>query len=407
MVEGYGRSYQALDVFPSPDEEQPGLLLRDPYNYTEDILIIPPVFVQALNLLDGNHTEADAIDRLTQVIGRPFPKHPLHDFISALQEAGFLETSEFAAMRSRKHAEFAAEPIRIAAHAGAAYPEDTFELKSTVDNYLLTIVPPNPAPIIGIAAPHVSPEGGWGCYAAAYNRLRGMGEKLFGKTIVILGTSHYGEPDKFGLTRKPFRTPYGTVQTDTELVDWLEQRAGASINIEDYCHSFEHSIEFQVMFLQHMLVNRIKILPILCGAFLQSFQTGKPPEKTENAQRFFEALGELAELHKDKLFFVLGIDLAHIGERYGDPFEAKVGHDEMLEVKEKDEERLAHVCAGNSGEFLDLVLPDYDPLKWCGFSPVYTFMQAMKGVRGDVLKYDQWNIDTNSVVSFAAMEFRK
>ena len=264
---------------------------------------------------------------------------------------------------------------------------------------------PNPAPIIGIAAPHVSPEGGWQCYAAAYNRLRGLKEQLQGKTIVILGTSHYGEPEKFGLTRKSFQTPYGTVNTNTELVDWLLNRAGDVINMEDYCHSVEHSIEFQIVFLQHVLGNDFKILPVLCGAFVQSFMSGKPPETGDGVRSFFEALGELAALRQDQLFWVLGIDLAHIGQRYGDPLEARAEQGYLREVREKDYERLQHVGAGQSGEFFDLVVRDYDPLKWCGFTPVYTFMQAVKQARGEVLQYDQWNIDDASVVSFTAMEF--
>ncbi len=405
MTQFLPRLRSSLDVFPSPDPEQPGLLLRDPLNYTDDILIIPPIYISALQMLDGKHTESEVQTQLTQVIGRQFPIHPLHEFLAVLQQSGFLETVEFNQMRAEKHAAFAALPLRAPSHAGAAYPADTFELRATLDSYLMTIVPPNPQPIIGIAAPHVSPEGGVQCYAAAYNRLRGLKDQLRGKTIVILGTSHYGEPDKFGLTRKPFQTPYGTIQTDTELVDWLLERAGDAINIEDYCHSVEHSIEFQALFLRHVLGTNFKILPILCGAFLQSFLSGKPPEETDPNRRFFEALGELAELHQDRLFWVLGIDLAHIGQRYGDPIEARAEQGFMQEVRTKDLARLRHVCEGNSGEFLELVLPNYDELKWCGFTPIYTFLQAIKNVRGNVMLYDQWNIDPGSVVSFTALEF--
>ncbi len=405
MTQFLPRLRASLDVFPSPDPEQPGLLLRDPLNYTEDILIIPPIYISALQLLDGKHTESEVQTQLTQVIGRPFPIHPLHEFLAVLQQSGFLETAEFDQMRSQKQAAFAALPLRAPAHAGAAYPADTFELRATLDSYLMTIVPPNPQPLIGIAAPHVSPEGGVQCYAAAYNRLRGLKDQLRGKTIVILGTSHYGEPDKFGLTRKPFQTPYGTIQTDTELVDWLLNRAGDSINLEDYCHSVEHSIEFQALFLRHVLGTNFKILPILCGSFLQSFLSGKPPEADDVNRRFFEALGEIAELHKDRLFWVLGIDLAHIGQRYGDPLEARADQGFMQEVRAKDLERLRHIGEGRSGELLELVLPNYDELKWCGFTPIYTFMQAVPNVRGNVLLYDQWNIDPASVVSFTAMEF--
>ncbi|HWQ36223.1 MAG TPA: AmmeMemoRadiSam system protein B [Blastocatellia bacterium] len=405
MTKALPRLRQVLDVFPSPLEEQPGLLLRDPFRYSEDILIIPPVFVGALQMLDGRSTEAELQQYLSQLIGRPFPIHPIHEFIEALQQSGFLESAEFEQMRDRKHAAFAAAPMRAPAHAGAAYPDNEAELRQQFEERLWTIMPPRTEPLIGIAAPHVSPDGGWECYAAAYNRLRGIREQLRRRTIVILGTSHYGEPEKFGLTRKPFLTPFGTVQTDTELTDWLTARAADSVTLEDYCHTVEHSIEFQVLFLQHLLGNDFKILPVLCGAFLNSLLTGRPPEADDSPKRFFEALGEMAELHRDRLFWVLGVDLAHIGRRYGDPMEVAAETGFMLEVREADDQRLGHVCRNDSGAFLESVLPGRDPLKWCGFTPLYTFMQAVKAARGSVLKYDQWNIDEQSVVSFAAMEF--
>src|ERR1035438_6536953 len=72
--------------------------------------------------------------------------------------------------------------------------------------------------------------------------------------------AHYGQLDKFGLTRKPFRTPLGDCQTDTRLVDWLAQRGGRAVEMEDYCHSFEHTVEFQTIFLQHTMGPQVRIL---------------------------------------------------------------------------------------------------------------------------------------------------
>ncbi len=122
-------------------------------------------------------------------------------------------------------------------------------------------------------------------------------------------------------------------------------------------------------------------------------------------QRFFDALGELADRHRENLFWVLGIDLAHIGRRYGDQLIARANEDEMLEVQEQDLERLAAVCDGQSDEFFEQVAPEQDRLKWCGFPPLYTFLRAVPEARGEVLRYQQWNIDDESVVSFAALEF--
>ena len=48
-----------------------------------------------------------------------------------------------------------------------------------------------------------------------------------------------------------------------------------------------------------------------------------------------------------------------------------------------------------------------DDLKWCGSSPFYTFLKTAPEMRGDLLRYEQWNIDDRSVVSFAGMAFSK
>src|SRR2546421_256045 len=108
-----------LDVFPSPIEEHPGLLLRDPFRYSEEILIIPPALVGGLRMLDGQHTEPELQDYLSKLVGQEFPLSHLQGFIGELQSCGFLETIEFEQRRAHRHAEFAAAPVRDPAHAGA------------------------------------------------------------------------------------------------------------------------------------------------------------------------------------------------------------------------------------------------------------------------------------------------
>ncbi|HEY8460823.1 MAG TPA: AmmeMemoRadiSam system protein B [Blastocatellia bacterium] len=403
------RLRRGLDIFPSPVSDRPGLLFRDPFRYTDEILIIPPLLVSALNYFDGESTMLDAQAYVSKLAGRLIPSEIIEAMVGALRDNGFLETEEFERLRDARHAEFAATPSRVPAHSGSGYPDKAEELRKQLDEYLRDHRKPAPDPIIGLAAPHVSPWGGWECYAAAYGRLSGAaGEQLKNKTVVLLGTSHYGAPEKFGLTRKSFVTPLGVLQPDVELIDQLASRAGRAVVMEDYCHAIEHSIEFQCVFLQQMLGADFKIVPILCGPFAKALRTGEPPERDDDVLRFFDALGEMAESHGSRLFWTLGIDLAHVGVRYGDNLVARANRDEMLEVKEEDRERLDRVCAGDSDEFFELVKSEQDRLKWCGFSPLYTFLSSMRNVQniqGDVLRYDQWNIDDQSVVSFAAIEF--
>jgi hypothetical protein len=220
---------------------------------------------------------------------------------------------------------------------------------------------------------------------------------------VVLGTSHYGEPDRFGFTRKPFETPLGRTRIDESLVSVLEGEP--AVVMEDYCHAVEHSIEMQVIFLQSIYGPDVRILPVLCGSFGRSIHQGGLPEQNEGVKRFLGALGEIATREAERLFWVLGIDMAHVGLRYGDNFATQAPSDRMAVVAERDRLRIDRISASDAPGFWDLVKENRNDLKWCGSSPVYTFLKAVPGTQGTLHRYDQWNIDERSVVSVAGMSF--
>jgi AmmeMemoRadiSam system protein B len=393
-----------LDFMPSPVEDRPGLVIRDPYHFSDATLIIPPPLVQCLELFDGEQSELDLRQILVQITGDLDVSDLQTHLVETLSSAGFLHDDNFEQLREARCGEFASAPERQPAHAGSGYPDNPDELRATLRNYMGDrLVNGSLEALAGIAAPHVSPFGGWESYRSAYNMLSpDHADRIF----VVLGTSHYGEPNRFGLTRKPFLTPYGTARTETSLGDEIERRAGDSVKMEDYCHAVEHSIEFQIVFLQHVLGPDIRILPVLCGSFAPSIYQGGKPEDDPRVARFFDVLGDIAAREAKRLMFVLGIDMAHMGRRYGDRFEALANADEMVEVADRDRRRIARITASDADGFWDEVQKNQDDLKWCGSSPLYTFMKTVPGVRGDLLHYQQWNIDPQSVVSFAGMTFR-
>lgn len=388
---------------PSPVPDRPGLLIRDPYHYSELTLIVPPALVECLRCFDGEQTEADVRATLVRLTGDLQVGEVTTHLIETLNESGFLENEVFEQMKQKSEYQFASAGKRFAVHAGGAYPNELDPLRETLNRYLDGQAADGSADNrIAIAAPHVSPEGGWQSYRAAYSV---MSPAYRERTFVVLGTSHYGEPERFGLTRKPFVTPLGETAVDVAMVDWLAERAGAAVQMEDYCHAIEHSIEFQVVFLQHLYGANIRILPILCGPYAHSIYIGGRPEENENVRRFLDALGELGSREAGRLFWVLGIDMAHIGRRYGDSFIARADEGQMIEVTARDRKRIDSVNRGDADEFWDLVQQQRDDLKWCGSSPLYTFLKAVPQARGELLRYEQWNIDEQSVVSFAGMSF--
>jgi AmmeMemoRadiSam system protein B len=392
-----------LDFMPSPVEDRPGLLIRDTFRYSDAILIIPPPLVECLTCFDGLQTELDLHQKLVDISGQLDVSDLKNEFLGVLTSNGFLEGEIFEELKARRQREFAEAGVREPSHAGSAYPEDRTALESTFQQWMPAESSPAGRPnLIGIAAPHVSPGGGYESYRAAY---RLLGPEYKDRTFVILGTSHYGAPERFGLTRKPYVTPWGASRTNVALVDELTRLAPNAIGKEDYCHAVEHSIEFQVLFLQSIFGADISVLPILCGSYAHSIYLGGKPEANENVERFLGVLGEMAAREAGNLLFVLGIDMAHMGRRYGDEFTALANEGEMLAVGGRDRQRMDRVAAGDATGFWDLVQENHDDLKWCGSSPVYTFLKAAPSARGTVERYEQWNIDAQSVVSFAGMSF--
>jgi AmmeMemoRadiSam system protein B len=116
-------------------------------------------------------------------------------------------------------------------------------------------------------------------------------------------------------------------------------------------------------------------------------------------------LGEIAAREGDRLLWVLGIDMAHMGRRYGDAFSATAEQNEMERVAIRDRARIDRMEAGDTRGFWNLIQENRDDLKWCGSAPIYTFLKALPHATGRLLQYQQWNIDEQSVVSFAGMSF--
>ncbi|MBC8165890.1 MAG: AmmeMemoRadiSam system protein B [Bryobacteraceae bacterium] len=391
-----------LEFMPSPVEDRPGLLIRDTFGYSDAVLIVPPPLVPCLEYFDGERTELDLREVLVRITGQ-FDVSPIQEQLAGtLGAAGFLHDEIYENLRDAKQKEFRESALREPNHAGTGYPDEPLELQATLTEYMKGGLDPDDENLIAVAAPHVSPFGGWQTYRAAYSSLSAAHQD---RVFVVLGTSHYGEPDRFGLTRKPFVTPFGAARPELGLINELADEP--AVLMEDFCHSVEHSIEFQIVFLQHLYGPDIRILPVLCGSFARSISGGGMPDDNEDVERFLGHLGEIGAREGKRLMWILGVDMAHMGARYGDPFIAEAGRDAMEEVARRDYQRIERMNAGDSTGFWELVQQNEDDLKWCGSAPIYTFLKAMPGAKGSLRGYEQWNIDEQSVVSFGAVSFRR
>jgi AmmeMemoRadiSam system protein B len=397
-----------LDFFPSPDRGRPGLVIQDRSRYSDHQLIVPPPLVQVLELFDGQNTSLDLRAALTRITGELDISDVAAQLESTLSGAGFLQDDNFASIRDTRLREWRSAEVLIHSHSGPPnYPDDAAALKQKFDLWFNAVPKPDAKQVRAIASPHASPEAARRSYANAYAALAQSisKEQAAEKTFVILGTSHYGEMDRLGTTRKTFDTPVGRAPVNLSLLAELRRDGGAGVLDEDYFFSLEHSVEFQVVFLQYLYGPNVKILPLLCGSYARSIYLGGAPEQSDEVRRYLDALRALDAKHGEELVWVLGVDMAHIGKRYDDEAPATAYSGAMNAVEQQDRRRIDSLNAGEIDSFWAQVQEGRDPLKWCGSAPFYTFLRAMPWARGELLDYEHWQIDPESVVTFGAMRF--
>jgi predicted class III extradiol MEMO1 family dioxygenase len=147
----------------------------------------------------------------------------------------------------------------------------------------------------------------------------------------------------------------------------------------------------------------VRVVPILCGPFAEATRGSGVPEDDTAVARFLTTLAALAA--ESRPSWVLGVDMAHIGRRYGDAASAEAGRGRLVEVEERDRDRIHALVECDADRFWARVREGGDDLRWCGSSALYTFLRAATPAGAALLRYEQWNIDPQSVVSFGALAY--
>ncbi len=228
---------------------------------------------------------------------------------------------------------------------------------------------------------------------------------------MILGTAHQAMDNLVCACRKDFETPLGRVQTDRRYLDRLAEHLGSSLAgrqtdpfADALAHRTEHSIEFQVLFLQHVLGpgRTLRIAPVLVGSFADFIGEDLPPEETPEFQALVTALAAAEDSQEGGVFYISGADLAHVGIRFGDawPFGARRQRDQ----EEDDRKLLEAVCRGDAAGLFRHVADQGDCRRICGLSSMYLLLHAVGPCRGEVLTYQQ-AVEPNqsACVSFASV----
>jgi AmmeMemoRadiSam system protein B len=275
--------------------------------------------------------------------------------------------------------------IRRPAVAGMFYADTARELEEQLEwcykhelgpGTIPRVNSKGPREIVAIVAPHAGYYYSGPVAAHAYKDLADDG--IF-DTAVILGPNHtgYGYPVSLWVGAG-WNTPFGEVEINEELGQKL---LGEAIKADETAHIYEHSIEVQLPWLQH-LYKKVKIVAITMLA-----------QDIETARMVGKAISQV----DDNLIIIASSDFTHY-----EPHPVAVEKDgSVIEaIVALHEEELYERC-----ENLNCTM--------CGYGPVASAIVAakeMKAKRASLLKYatsGDTSGDFSRVVGYGSIVMRR
>ena len=392
-------------VEPQPFEHngQQVIHLRDPHRFVENGLTVSMSAYWIITLMNGANSVAEIRDTFNARYRSTITAEEVEALVRSLDENYLLDNERFANYKKERYSEFHSESVRKAALAETSYPNDPEELSNLLETFLANGGSGSTQQTDALIAPHIDLSAGGASFGAAYAELRGSDAETF----VILGTGHTLSDDFFACIDKDFETPLGVSPLDRTFLGKLEKEFGEPIYKNEYAHKFEHSIEFQVLFLQKLFSDSNppkKIVPILFSFPETVDDMDHPIFNAERIDRFSAALQKTIDGSGGKICLIGGIDLSHIGKRFGQ--ESGASAERLKELEDEDRTALKHVADGKKNEFVQYMKKVNPQNNICGFPVLYVMMDLLNGRKGKLLDYRQ-NVegDNESAVSFAAMTF--
>jgi AmmeMemoRadiSam system protein B len=434
MEEKTPRVRDDIELLPLRHGGQQMVLVRDPLGLIKEPIVLNEAAASVLAMLDGTHTVSDLRLFLTRSQGGVLvTTDEVHRVLNQLSTVFLLQDERFTKARSEIVSKYGAQTVRSAFHAGVAYPEDREQLARMLDQILMTAqqetgldrsevaLPAESAregwpriengifpqeDIVALVAPHMEIDASARCYGVAYNQITGAPVEL----VFILGTGHSLRSRMFSLTTKDFETPLGRVSTEKPIVEELLAAAPGCVLDNDLPHRHEHSIEFEVIFLQHVLRDPgIRIVPILCGSFRNQLEAHNRALEIPGVGDFLRKLRSIIEREteheKRRCLVVAGVDFSHIGLKFGDQY---TGRTLLQEATEYDKTLIENLCNWDVSGFWNVAKNVDDKYKVCGFAPLASLLEILPSAEGHLLGYDVWHEDaTHSAVSFASIVFTR
>ena len=232
--------------------------------------------------------------------------------------------------------------------------------------------------IFGVVCPHAGYvySGPTACHS--YKSIANQNPEL----AIIIGPNHFGVgKDAATMIDAQWQTPLGMVQVDSESAKQVAE-ISEFIEIDEYSHSQDHSLEVQIPMLQEILSNDFQILPIILRS--QDMKTAK------------DVGNVVTEIVKKKnAIIVASSDFTHYEKNSFAHQQDKALIEPILEM---DVERFYQVLNERR-------------VTACGYGAMASVMIACKNlgaIKGELLSYvtsGDVSGDTESVVGYGAIKF--
>lgn len=392
-----------LQYIPVQQSGKTVILVRDHLGLVPEGRAVAVGLYQLMTVFDGTMTIRDLqMALMRQQGGALVAADELQKILTHLDDNFLLDSIRFKQARDEIVNAFCQKKVRPPSHSGRAYPDSPDELRKRLDRVMAS-VPSVALPegnLRALVSPHIDLSVGERVYGSAYSALRNAEPS----TVVILGVGHSMGRDMFSLTDKDYETPFGRVGTDLDVARGLRQAGGAAVAHDDFAHRSEHSIEFQVILLQHLLTRKdFSIVPILCGSAQGCLADYSRRAYREVAGPFLKRLTEVLAAGVGEVVLLAGVDLCHVGPKFGHEMPAAY-HESQ--AKNHDKTLLEHLTQMDADGFWETSRSVNDRYNVCGFSALACLLEVVPPCRGVVLNYDMWHeAQTQSAVSFAAAAF--
>jgi AmmeMemoRadiSam system protein B len=250
--------------------------------------------------------------------------------------------------------------------AGSFYPRDPKRLRADVEASFTHPLGPGrlpgkgekPRTIKAIVCPHAGYM--YSGHVAAFSYLA-LSEEKAPDTAIILCPNHTGLGSAVSIMGEgSWETPLGCLKIDEETSQAIFKASGM-VDLDETAHTYEHSIEVQLPFLQYLYGSNISIVPICMG-----FQD------LETSRNVGEAIAEAAK--RRNTIVIASTDMTHQESQASATRKDRL----VLDAVEKlDEEGVQEAVRRNR-------------MTMCGYGPVSAALVASKLLgadRGEILSY--------------------